>query len=292
MITLIVIPVFAFYYDTPLSDLQYEALWTVVKIYLAAAFLCFFVSTLANNYSQVDKLWSLMPIIYCWVITHAGEYEPRLVMMSILVTIWGLRLSYNFTRRGGYSLKFWEGDEDYRWAVLRAKPEFSHPVVWILFNLFFISLYQMGLILLFSLPILKCIDGAALCWIDYLLAIMILGLIIIETIADQQQWSFHKAKREKLAAEQQGVKGFIDTGLWSLVRHPNYAAEQAIWVVFYFFSVAATGQLINWTIVGFLLLIILFKGSSDFSEEISASKYPEYKTYQENVPRFIPFTKF
>jgi steroid 5-alpha reductase family enzyme len=38
--------------------------------------------------------------------------------------------------------------------------------------------------------------------------------------------------------------------------------------------------------------VILFKGSSDFSEEISAEKYPEYKEYQKSVPRFIPFTKF
>jgi steroid 5-alpha reductase family enzyme len=40
------------------------------------------------------------------------------------------------------------------------------------------------------------------------------------------------------------------------------------------------------------LLVILFKGSSDFSEDISAEKYPEYKEYQKRVPRFIPFTKF
>jgi len=38
--------------------------------------------------------------------------------------------------------------------------------------------------------------------------------------------------------------------------------------------------------------VILFKGSSDFSEDISAAKYPEYKEYQKRVPRFIPFTKF
>jgi steroid 5-alpha reductase family enzyme len=40
-----------------------------------------------------------------------------------------------------------------------------------------------------------------------------------------------------------------------------------------------------------MLLLILFQGSSNFSEEISASKYPEYKDYQARVPRFIPGTK-
>jgi steroid 5-alpha reductase family enzyme len=68
--------------------------------------------------------------------------------------------------------------------------------------------------------------------------------------------------------------------------------EQSIWIIFYLFSVNATGQWINWTIGGCVLLVILFKGSSDFSEELSANKYPAYKDYQKAVPRFIPGLKF
>jgi steroid 5-alpha reductase family enzyme len=72
------------------------------------------------------------------------------------------------------------------------------------------------------------------------------------------------------------------------MRHPNYAAEQAIWIVFYLFSVTATGEWINWSIVGSVLLVILFKGSSNFSEEISSKKYPKYSDYQKKVGRFLP----
>ena len=75
------------------------------------------------------------------------------------------------------------------------------------------------------------------------------------------------------------------------MRHPNYAAEQAIWIVFYGFSVIATGEIINWSIIGALLLVVLFKSSSDFSEEISEKKYPEYSKYQASVGRFIPKIK-
>jgi len=32
----------------------------------------------------------------------------------------------------------------------------------------------------------------------------------------------------------------------------------------------------------------LFQGSADFSEEISAGKYPDYKTYQKTVSKFLP----
>ncbi|MFM9074920.1 MAG: DUF1295 domain-containing protein, partial [Bacteroidota bacterium] len=77
--------------------------------------------------------------------------------------------------------------------------------------------------------------------------------------------------------------------LWSRVRHPNYAAEQAIWIVFYCFSIVATGEWLNWSVAGCILLVILFKGSSDFSEEISASKYPAYKDYQRRAGRFLPW---
>jgi steroid 5-alpha reductase family enzyme len=72
------------------------------------------------------------------------------------------------------------------------------------------------------------------------------------------------------------------------MRHPNYAAEQSIWIVFYFFSVVATGQWINWSIAGCLLLIVLFVGSSDFSESISKEKYPLYERYMKSVSRFLP----
>jgi steroid 5-alpha reductase family enzyme len=34
--------------------------------------------------------------------------------------------------------------------------------------------------------------------------------------------------------------------------------------------------------------VILFQGSSDFSEAISAEKYPDYKEYQKKTGRFIP----
>jgi steroid 5-alpha reductase family enzyme len=77
-------------------------------------------------------------------------------------------------------------------------------------------------------------------------------------------------------------------GLWKHARHPNFISEQAIWISFYFFGVAASGQLINLTISGPLLLVILFIGSTRLTESISSSKYPGYAVYQKEVPKFIP----
>ena len=244
LVTIIVIPFIAFTMDEPVTVFQKEVLTDMVTVYLVAALLCFLISTITGNHSQVDKLWSLVPIAYVWMVTFHSGFESRLVIMALLVTAWGFRLTYNFSRRGGYSVRFWTGEEDYRWAVLRAKPELAARWRWVLFNLFFISLYQMGLILLFTLPAVRSLDGTPLGWADYVLAILLISLIVIETIADQQQWNYHKEKQRLLASKadlpDKYKKGFIHTGLWGRMRHPNYAAEQAIWIGFYFFSVAAT----------------------------------------------------
>lgn len=295
--TVIVLPLISFYFGTPLNTIQYEALISTAYIAAGVIAYCFVVGELTGNNSQVDKLWSVIPIAYVWNMTWIGGMSERMVLMSVLVTIWGARLTFNFARRGAYTWKFWAGEEDYRWEILRKRPGFNNRFVWMLFNLFFISAYQNTLIFLFTLPILSGLSDNAkdLGIVDYLLAVFFILFVVIEFIADQQQYDFqtekHKRLKEGLPLEDYS-KGFVSKGLWSIVRHPNYAAEQSIWVVFYLFSVVATGEWINWSIAGCILLIILFKGSSDFSEEISAGKYPEYKEYQKKVPRFIPFLKW
>ena len=292
---LIVVPIVAFNFDEPLTDLQQTTLNKLLWVYGIAAAGCFVISTITDNYSQVDKLWSVIPVPYVWIVAYEGEFENRLVLMAVLVTIWAARLTYNFNRRGGYSWKFWQGEEDYRWAILRQKPGLKTPFLWMLFNLVFISAYQMALILLMTLPILKSMNGGDLTIFDALIALIFIGFVVMEYFADEQQWQYQTEKyRRKNAGEPLGDfygKGFTHTGLWGKMRHPNYTAEQSIWVVFYFFSVIATGNWLNWSIVGCLLLLLLFKGSSDFSEAISAEKYPDYKEYQKRVARFVPFLK-
>ena len=178
--------------------------------------------------------------------------------------------------------------------MLRQKPEFQPRWKWTLFNLGFISGYQNILILLMTLPTIIALQffSQPLGWLDYLAAALMLVMLAIETVADQQQWRYQSAKKALIEAGQPLTgayeKGFLDTGLWAWSRHPNYFAEQGIWISFYLFSVAASGQWINWSISGCILLVILFRGSSNFSEEISAAKYPLYAQYQKDVPRFIP----
>ena len=296
LIAVVAIPLAAFYLDDPLSELQREMLHTSVYMMLAVAAYCFIVGELTHNNSQVDKLWSIIPIVYAGYFAYASDWEPRVTLMSMLVAIWGIRLTYNFSRRGAYSWKFWSGEEDYRWQILRKEPMFNTRLKWMLFDLFFICLYQNTLILLFTLPAVMVAGlNTPLNFWDYLLALLMISAIIFEFIADQQQWNYQneKLKRINSGAPLEGIykDGFVRSGLWKYVRHPNYAAEQFIWILFYCFSVAATGEWLNWSAAGFVLLLLLFQGSADFSEKISSSKYPAYAEYKKTVGRFLPKIK-
>lgn len=297
--TVVVAPLICLNFGYTPNELQFDILSQMAfPVGLVIAY-CFVVGEISRNNSQVDKLWSIVPIYYVWHMTLlAPELSERMVLMAILTTIWGARLTFNFARRGAYTWRFWAGEEDYRWEELRKRPGFNNKFIWGLFNLFFISAYQNVLIFSFTVPILATLSDQAdpqLNGVDYILAALMLLAVVIEFVADQQQYVFQTEKHRRIkAGEPLGAYevGFVSTGLWGIVRHPNYAMEQSIWIVFYFFSVVATGEWINWSIAGCVLLVILFKGSSDFSEDISAEKYPEYKEYQKRVPRFIPFTKF
>ena len=292
--TLILVPTLIYFFGITITNEQWHILIRGAKIMVGISLACFFVSELTGNYSQTDKIWSLAPIAYAWFFSCNAGFEPRTLLMAFLVSIWGLRLSYNFGRKGGYHLLFWKGEEDYRWSVLQEMPFLKGRFRWRLFNLVFISFYQNALIFAITLPGVAAIQGKnpSLNWIDLTASILLLGFLVIETIADNQQYAYQTEKHRKIKAGEtlndEQVLGFLNKGLWAWVRHPNFAAEQAIWISYYLFSVAATGQWFNWSIAGAILLVLLFYGSSTFTEKISAGKYPEYQNYQKSVPRFIP----
>jgi steroid 5-alpha reductase family enzyme len=285
-------------FEFKLNEIQSLVFKQSLFIYGILSIACFVVGEISKNYSQVDKVWSIAPMIYVWFFTYNSDFNSRMVIMSILVTIWGIRLTYNFARKSGYSIYFWKGEEDYRWKILKERvPVFNIKIIWSLFNFLFICTYQMGLIFLFTLPILAAWQGqnSPIGITDVLISIGMLVFILIEAIADNQQYKFQTTKYELINNNKKLTgdfkKGFLTNGLWSISRHPNFASEQLIWITFYLFSITSTGIYFNWSITGCILLIILFYNSANYTESISEKKYSDYKNYTQNVPMFIGFVK-
>ena len=271
LLSLVVCPILYIHVGPALNDLQLETLKILGIIAGCSALYCFLVGEITGNNSQVDKIWSLLPIAYCWIIAAKGGMHPRLVVIAVLVTLWGIRLTYNFARKGAYKLRFWEGEEDYRWEKVRAIPFLQNRAVWMAFDFFFISGYQNALILMFTFPALVCMGSTApFGWVDAVAAILMFEAV--------RQAPYNK--------------GFNTIGLWNVSRHPNYFAEQSIWVSLYIFSIGAGVGIVNWSMIGALLLIVLFAASTNLVEGISGDKYPEYAEYCKQVNKFFPGKKY
>jgi len=248
-------------------------------------------SVITGKCTQIDRLWSIMPPLYaCLVALHpSARGDSRLLVMAVLPTLWGIRLTYNFWRKGGYK----PGEEDYRWAVVRkAVP---NPILFHLLNFFIICLYQHILLFLFVSPVYVAWShrGLPLNLGDIISAISFLAFLLGETISDQQQWVFQQKKWEMINNEKKRygdfLGGFLTRGLFRYSRHPNFFCEVMIWFCYYGFSVAATGNYINWSILGPLLLTSLFQGSLSLTEYITGNKYPAYKFYCACTSRLLPW---
>ncbi len=286
-----------------LSERQFGTLRILLIVCGCSVAYCFIVGELAQNFSQMDKLWSLLPIAYAWIIAICGGLTFRTVVFAAIVTVWGVRLTINFARKGAYSWKFWTGEEDYRWSIVRQNPIFKHRIAWTLFDLFFISFYQNALVLAITLPALACTESTVPFGVwDVIGAALAVAFLVLVTVSDEHHWKFHCRKKELLkngGALETLPKpydlGFNTTGPWSRMRHPNYLGEQGIWMSLYLFAIGAGTSrcgVFHWTIAGPLLLILLFIGSSTLGEAISAKKYPRYKDYTAQVSKYLPFRKF
>ncbi len=62
--------------------------------------LCWIVSVITGDLSQVDRLWSILPPAYTVYFWSCAPDDGRLTVMVLLTLAWGGRLTYNFWRKG------------------------------------------------------------------------------------------------------------------------------------------------------------------------------------------------
>ena len=289
--------------DLRLSDVQASTLRVLLIVCGCAVLYCFVTGEITQNFSQMDKLWSILPVAYAWIIAANGGMKTRLLIYALIVTAWGIRLTVNFARKGAYSIRFWTGVEDYRWSIVHGMKFFRSRIAWTAFDLFFISMYQNLLVLAICFPSLASMDSQAPLGLwDIVSFVLAVAFLTLETVADEYQWKFHCAKKALLAKEGDLGKlpapydlGFNTTGPWGRMRHPNYLGEQGIWISLYITAIGAgitSYGIFHWSMTGPLLLILLFMGSSTLAEKISSGKYPLYAEYIRQVFKYIPARKF
>jgi steroid 5-alpha reductase family enzyme len=226
-----------------------------------------------HDASVVDILWGLALITIAWAGFFAGDgARARRLLLAVLVTVWGLRLSSYLARRNlGHG-------EDYRYRAMRRKrPNF---VVWSLFGVFGL---QGVLAWIVSLPIqIAMADrtppklGALAVFGGLLWAI---GLVF-ETLGDAQLARFK--------AEVGSAGKVMDRGLWRFTRHPNYFGDFCVW--WGLFVVAVESGSAVFGIVGPIVMSILLTRVSgkDLLEKTIGKRRPGYADYVKRTNGFFP----
>ncbi|WP_025135120.1 DUF1295 domain-containing protein [Leucobacter sp. PH1c] len=200
---------------------------------------------------------------------------PRGIVLGTMVIVWALRLGSFLLLRNIRS-----GGDD-RFAEITGDPV-RFLSVWSVQGLW-VSLTAAAAWIAITSGSGAEADG--LLWIG--LGVWAVGFAI-EVIADLQKSRF---KQDPTNDGQ-----FIRTGLWSVVRHPNYLGEILLWSGV---LVAAAPALRGWQWVALLspvfVVLLLTRVSGIPLLEAKAEKKwgedPEYRAYVARTPRLIPFTR-
>lgn len=205
-----------------------------------------------------------------WLLLKGDVSAAAQVALAAMVIVWGVRLAgYLFYRimTIGRDARF-DGIREHFWPFF--KFWFGQGVaVWVI---------MLPVTIWFSRP------GPWNLLMTIGLVIWAAGLIV-ETIADAQ----------KFVAKQTpgGGDRWVDTGLWSLSRHPNYFGEMLCWWGVYVFVVIDLGV---WNSLGILgpvsITYILLKVTGIPTLEKSAKKKwgdnPDYQAYVARTRRLVP----
>ena len=233
------------------------------------------ISLLLKDSSIVDIFWGTGFVITAWFyffLTPDG-FAARKLLIVILTTIWGLRLSIHILLRN------WGHGEDYRYQQWRQEAGSN----WWWRSFFKVFLLQGALMWIISAPLLAAQSNpnpTRLIWLDYLGAILWGIGFFFEAVGDWQLARFR--------ANPDNKGKLLNTGLWRYTRHPNYFGDAAQWWGFYLIATAAGGY---WTIFSPIIMTFLLRrvsGVTMLEKSLKESK-PGYKEYVEITNPFIPW---
>jgi steroid 5-alpha reductase family enzyme len=254
-------------------------------IIFATVLVIWLFSFISDNSSVFDPYWSVAPavfIIYFWYSEFGLSFHApwftlvRFILLFVLVTWWGTRLTFNF-------LRGWKGmkHEDWRYVNFRKTTGVMYWAV----SFLGIQLFPAFMVYTGCLSIWTALTaGVRAMNLFDILGILITGMAIwLETKADRQLHDFAHAHK--------GEGKTIDTGLWSISRHPNYLGEISFWWGLWFFAFAANPQY-WWVIIGPVAMTLMFVFVSiPMIEKRLLERKSDYAGYRKRVPMLLPFKR-
>ncbi len=208
-----------------------------------------------------------------WAGSQSEPPSSRELIISVLVFIWSLRLSFFLYFR------IHRTGKDGRFDQLKTSP-IRFLIPWTLQGLW--VFLTMAVVIVInsqadSAPALGIWDAVGL-------FVWILGFGI-ETIADQQKTVFN--------TDPSNQGKWIESGLWSYSRHPNYFGEIFLWTGIAFFGVSCFSGLerVAWISPIFIYILLTKVSGTPILDRRALEKWgddPLYQKYRENTPALVP----
>ncbi len=249
--------------------------WNLAAVlaFMAGAWL---LSLVLEDASIADVFWGLGFVLVAWVTFFLAEDGslPRKVLITALVTVWGLRLAVHIGWR-----KRGKG-EDRRYRAWRSHYGKAFP--WV--SLFTVFGLQGMLLWIISLGVQvgqAASAPATLGWPAALGSLIWLAGFVFEVVGDAQLARFK--------ADPANRGRVMDRGLWAATRHPNYFGESLMWWGLFVIVLPTPHGL--WTVISpvtITFLLLRVSGVTLLEKSIEETR-PAYRAYQERTSAFIPW---
>lgn len=236
--------------------------------------LLWLVSVRLRDVSIIDLFWGTGFVVIVWAsVLLQDAWTPRSILLTVLTTLWGLRLSiYLAWRNHGKP-------EDYRYRAMREArgPGFTWQSLFLIFWLQGVIMWVVSLPLQTGVVLEGATRVGLVAWFG--VAVWLTG------------WSFESIGDLQLArfkAQPQNAGQVMDRGLWRYTRHPNYFGDFLVWWGLYLVSFGEGGG--AWSIVGPVLMSIClmkFSGVALLEKGLKNSK-PGFAEYAARTNAFFP----
>lgn len=231
-----------------------------------------------DNSSFYDPYWSVAPIalVTYYALVAGDGVTARGAIIIGLVTLWGLRLTYNWARG-------WAGlhHEDWRYRDIRG---WSGRLYW-----------PASFATIMLLPTLLVFGGCLSPWAALTQASAARPLVLLDGVAAGAMGiailyeAFADQQLRRFVLSRPGPEAIMDRGLWAYCRHPNYFGEVLFWWGLFGFALAAAPER-WWVVVGPTAITLLFLlVSIPLIDARMLARRPGYAAHRRRVSRILPW---
>ncbi len=245
----------------------------LASILLAYMTLWYGISLLLKRNDFADVAWGFGFILLTWMsFTLSENSGTRGIVVGVLITIWGMRLSLHILAR---NLK---KSEDYRYANWRL----SWGKWFYLRSYLQVFLLQGLFLYLIALPAIQInlSPDSSLTFLDIIGIVVWMIGFFFEVVGDAQLARFKKNPENK--------GKLMQSGLWRYTRHPNYFGEVVAWWGIWLISLSTVPFWLS--IIGPLTItILILKVSGVPMLEEKMKEHPEFTDYARRTNMFLPW---